>query len=126
MRKIIIGSLLMVMMSLLSIQNVSAETVKRNIGGWSPQKIWTVNFNTELDVSSINDENIYILDSNDNRVEGLNFEVSDNKKEFLIENPKSYKSGEKYRIFITSGIRSNQGVNAEKSYEFTFFIIDRK
>ncbi|WP_077214977.1 Ig-like domain-containing protein [Bacillus dakarensis] len=71
----------------------------------SKDKPWTIEFNSNIDRESVNAETIYIVDSNGEKVSGLEYKVNENKVVVLA--PKEgYTSKESYKLVITQEVKS--------------------
>lgn len=83
-------------------------------------KVWTIDFSLDVDESSIDDQSIYVLDSND--------EVFDTKKStkdsdsIEVRPIKEYSSGEIYRLFISDDLLSSSGSKLSDRVFMTFEI----
>lgn len=84
-----------------------------------PYKEWTVKFNTEMDVKTLNQDNIYVTDQNDEVVTGIKI-VTINSKKLKIVNSNGYTPGEKYKLIITSKVTSSEGIPLKKQVEKSF------
>ena len=67
-------------------------------------KIWTIKFNKDVDINSVNSETIYILDENANKV-GLYYKIEGKSVKLIPK--EDYKSEKKYKIYITKYVTSN-------------------
>lgn len=84
-------------------------------------KSWTVYFNQSLDSDSINLNNVYIVDSNNNRVD-ISFTLSNEGKELIIgAPPTNYIPLESYTLYITENIlsKNQKALKAPIKMEFT-------
>ncbi len=79
-------------------------------------KIWTINFNKDVDINSVDSETIYILDENANKV-GLYYKVEGKSVKLIPK--EDYKSEKKYNIYITKYVTSdNKSLKAPTLKEF--------
>ena len=67
-------------------------------------KIWTVNFNKNVDKISVNKDTIYILDQVQNKIL-LEYKVLGTKVELIYK--EGYKPNSKYTIYVTDKVMSN-------------------
>lgn len=84
-------------------------------------KKWTIKFNREVDVSTINSNNIYVLDSKGYNLY-LNTEINNDKMSATIFPPtRGYYSSDTYTIIISNRVKDNNGVplKEETKMEFT-------
>jgi uncharacterized secreted protein with C-terminal beta-propeller domain len=77
-------------------------------------KIWTITFDDSIDKETINDDNIFVLDSKNKRV-SLKLKIDDECKDVKIVPVEKYKEGETYIIYVKKGIRSSEGEKILKS-----------
>lgn len=71
-------------------------------------KQWKVQLNKPVDLSTLNDENVYIIDNNNIKFEiELNFDESNNT--ILITPKEKYISGQKYSLVISDNLLSLDG-----------------
>lgn len=70
-------------------------------------KIWTITFNQPVKESTVNDENIYVVDSKGEKVRGISLSISEDGRNVRIIPPSNgYSSGESYTLKITTGVCS--------------------
>ncbi|SOB90781.1 WD40 repeat protein [Ureibacillus xyleni] len=76
-------------------------------------KTWTVSFNQPIDVDSITADNVYIVDSYDQKM-AVSFTISNEGKELIIEAPTyDYTPYETYTLYIENVQSQNQQVIKE-------------
>ncbi|MED4454490.1 DUF5050 domain-containing protein [Metabacillus fastidiosus] len=86
-----------------------------------PNKKWTVTFNLELNESSINKNNIYVLDENGELVSAIP-ELSENKKQIYVQPPAElYQKGKTYYLFLEN-ILSYKGKSLKEPTRIKFTI----
>lgn len=86
-------------------------------------KIWTISFNSAVDPDTVTSENIFLLDSRDNRLEQIAVSVNENSgQEVIVENLVDYHFGKTYHLFITDGLTSHSGTPIRQDIEMSFTI----
>jgi hypothetical protein len=87
-------------------------------GKQMPDKTWTFEFAEELDSSTINTDNIYVLDSQGNKVD---VKLLYANKKIKIVPKKPYKTKNTYTLYVTSEVKCKSGKLLEegKKYQFT-------
>ena len=86
------------------------------------KKVWTVTFSTPLAQNSVNSSSIYVTNTNNLRVSSKLTLASD-KCSVTVAPISSYKSGE-YRLYITGGIKSPEGVKLVEQVMMPFTVSD--
>lgn len=106
---------LFILLSLLfCVVPVQAATVPTGFNTWTQQtttdtrKAWTVNFSEPIDRSSLNNTNIYITDDNNTHLSAA-LTLSTDGASVQISPSAAYISGNKYWLFITGNITSENG-----------------
>ena len=82
---------------------------------------WTVTFNNQLDATTVNNENFYIMYKGE-LVTGINVSLNADGKSVKIEAPKEgYKPGETYSLYISKAVKSanNEHLNQPIKMDFT-------
>ncbi len=93
--------------------------LQRNV---SLDKIWTIIFNKNVDVSSINENTVYILDNKENKI-SLEYNVEDNKVELKYK--QGYLSNTQYTIYVTDQVSSeNQKLKEKVKKSFKTIKVD--
>jgi|GEM_PF-3525344 len=84
------------------------------------KKPWNITLNQMIDWSTVNGENIYVLDSAGDSV-GLNYALSQDKKTVIVSPLQDYRSGQGYYLYIAKGIKSILGnyLNSPVRMKFT-------
>ncbi len=85
-----------------------------------PHKVWNINFSTEMDKDSINENTITIEDFQGNEYE-LNIELSEDKRTITVDSKTPYEIGA-YRLHISDKVKSERGVNLEEEVNFYFTV----
>ena len=84
-------------------------------------KPWKITFNSAVNEQTINNNTIYVLDSNNNHVSGIEYVVKDKVVE--VKAPANgYTSKETYKLVITKEVQSQSNVNLSKVTEKEFTI----
>lgn len=83
-------------------------------------KPWTITFSEEVDQESVTDSNIYIEQSNGEKIAINQPEITGNK--IIISPKESYKVGNTYTMYILSSIESIDGEYLVGNTKFTFSI----
>jgi hypothetical protein len=83
-------------------------------------KVWTVNFSNDIDETTVNKDNVYVLDDEGNKVE-VKLEVSG--KALIISPVENYKSGHKYKLYISDKVQSVNKKALKKALEYEFNVI---
>lgn len=80
-----------------------------------------VTFSKELDESTLNDDNVYVLDSKDNKVDIV---MSYDKASTTLKvSPRSfYKAEESYRLYLTRNILSKYGEQLKQGVKYNFTV----
>ena len=81
-------------------------------------KFWTVQFSGDVDASTIENTNIFVVDSNDNIVK-VEVEILPDGNGIVIRPVEGYVSGEKYTLAI-SGIASEDGHQLDNLVKMAF------
>lgn len=84
----------------------------------APDKIWTIKFNRELDSDTVKYSNVYIEDSDDERVSSK-VTLSKDKKEITINSYSNYTQGKRYHI-ILKDLKSKKGKKLIKPNKIYF------
>lgn len=83
-------------------------------------KTFTVNFNTGLELSTVNNENIFVTDKEGNHLKNIVALTSDKKRVVVVpESP--YSEGE-YTLYVTDNVKSDKGVKANKGFKMDFTV----
>jgi hypothetical protein len=101
------------LISLLFTNHASFAEQTNNYQTWPSQithdasKAWTVHFNTQVNKSSVTWQNIYVLDNKNHKIYPK-LVVSDDNLSVKVLPSRSYSTG-KYQLYLTSGLRSQDG-----------------
>ncbi|RFU61097.1 carboxypeptidase regulatory-like domain-containing protein [Peribacillus glennii] len=83
-------------------------------------KEWTISFNNELEPASINEQNVFVLDSSGNIVSTSAY-VHDNDKQVLVRPPsEGYKANTSYTLFVESDVYSKKNKLIKKPVKMSF------
>ena len=85
----------------------------------SVNKVWTVRFNKDIDPTSANDNNIYVLASTGQRVK-VNIAPTENKQIITVGPNGSWEAMMSYTLCLTNDLKSADGVFLNKPVEFKF------
>lgn len=91
---------------------------KQNV---SQFKVWDIGFNTELDSTTLNNENIYLLDENQNKVI-VSITPSTDLHSFKIKHNTFYEYNRNYTLYISDRVLSNEGIPLKDKIKFTFHV----
>lgn len=87
-----------------------------------PDKVWKINFNKDVDLSFINNDNVKVIDKTTNTPIFINIVVdSDNYRSFTIKPYTNYTKGKGYRIEITN-LKTKDGKETLKPTIMDFYI----
>lgn len=86
-----------------------------------PDKQWTVSFKQGLKAEVVNSSNIYIVDSDGNKIPTAT-SLSEDKKSIKLFPYKPYKLGERYYLFITKDLYNTK--SSLKGFRMNFQITD--
>ncbi|MFG6114845.1 Ig-like domain-containing protein [Halobacillus sp. MO56] len=123
--KILVSLLLFSIFSVLSIQQANAQgTIPAK--NWdhqeevSPDKSWTITFNTEIQQTNANKEAIFVKDSNGQQVEN---KIIIDGKQVIVEPPaEKYKPNHTYELHIEKNLTSSDGVEMAQPVIMPFTI----
>lgn len=107
--------------------NVRADEISYDVlpsqNGIDMNKEWKVNFNVELDPSTVNQDNFKVRTSNGRDV-GLKVKLDEtNPKSVLIDLPTlGYVPGKTYTLYISKDVKSASGKNLSKPVKMDFTI----
>lgn len=90
----------------------------------APDYKWTIKFSKELKVSSVNKGNIFVVDKNGYKVEGIDVSLADDKSNVYVFAPveTGYESGQEYTLYISNGVQTEKGSKLGKRTKMTFTI----
>ncbi|MCL6639567.1 MAG: Ig-like domain-containing protein [Firmicutes bacterium] len=89
----------------------------------NPKKTWTVKFNLPLNKATVNSNNIYVTDDNNQRVSTL-LATSDDGTAVSVSPAGSYQAGKEYRLFLTGGLTSTRGLTLSPQVVVPFTVSD--
>ncbi len=96
-------------------QSVKIWGIKDNV---SLMKTWTIHFNTEIERSTVNHNNIFIVDSEGEKIFSR-LDLGDNGKTVKITPKYSYMKDQTYNLWILNNIR-NESTTLAKSIKLEF------
>lgn len=77
-------------------------------------KQWTVKFNGVLDKTTVNEDNIFVVNSNGEK-QAVKVALKDDKSSVTVTPEKLYNQEETYYIIVKEGLRSEKGKNIKKA-----------
>lgn len=86
------------------------------------KKVWTVTFSTPISPNSVTSSSIYVANTNNGRI-STKVTLSADKRTVTVAPLSSYKSGE-YRLYITSSVKSPEGLKLAEQVMMPFTVID--
>lgn len=92
-----------------------------------PQKNYIIRFSSQLNGSSVNQANIYVLDSKGEKVDAIKPELSANLKSVIMRvsgGAYTYKNGETYTLIIKSSLQNISGTPLGNDIKMNFTIED--
>lgn len=89
-------------------------------GSVPSDKVWTVEFNMDIDPDSVNAGRVTVSNGNYDIVSGCTLEISDDGKKLLVNPPSQGYASENYTLFIEKGVRSALGQTIGKNVEMKF------
>lgn len=102
--------------------STSAETFETKTGIDSHHN-WTIKFNDDINKDTVNNQNIYVVDSEYNFVATNVYLHEDNKRLVKIEAPtEGYKDGATYKIYILTRVKSIKNVPIKEMVMMDFKI----
>lgn len=113
---------------ILMVSTATASAQTENYLHWTeqqnvnPHHNWSVNFNYELNETTMNSSNIYVR-HNDEKVEGINLELNADKKSVTLSAPtEGYQAGQVYHLYIEPSVKSTKGKNLKQPIIMKFTI----
>lgn len=86
---------------------VQAEEPNKYIGtDVTPTYEWTIDLGMLIKPITVTKQTVYLLDSNNNKVDTVELKVERNRKEVTITPTKPFNYNEEYTIVITNGVQS--------------------
>lgn len=113
---------LFALMTFLSISvNVQSKEIKQKTTS-DLKKSWTIKFNKDIDILSINNESVFIKNAQGKKLDVIL--KKDNSNNGIIVSPKnSYIPGEKYTIFVTKNVKEKNGMHLKEDNYMNFNVI---
>jgi len=106
MLKKMLFSFLVIFFSLATTALAESEWDKEGV---SINKEWTIQFSMNLLESSISGSNIYVKNSEDEKLTSIQLDYNQNNQTVRVSNVDSYKASQTYYLYITNGIKSKSG-----------------
>lgn len=98
----------------------SFEAMKEKPETAGKEKIWTIAFNTAMDVDTILNQTIYVEDENGNQVRTM-LEILDGGKTVKVHPPENgYSAGKTYTLYVQSQIKTMKGLALKAPKKITF------
>lgn len=110
--------ILLALLLILTFNNKVYASFSKEIREVAIDKTWKVELNIPLNSNSINENTVYILDSNYNKVE-INVTLENNSKTIVIKPKNLYTPNENYTVII-DGILSTTNKKLVEKFEFYF------
>ncbi|WP_418921831.1 Ig-like domain-containing protein [Clostridium ganghwense] len=82
-------------------------------------KVWTIKFNKNIDLETLKGVNIFVVDSNDTIVD-IKVSYDKEKGAIRIIPIEGYLPGNKYTLFISNDIKSNDGDQLQQATKVQF------
>lgn len=83
-------------------------------------KVWTVNFSNNIDKTTVNKDNVYVVDDKGNKVD---VKLECRGKALIISPVENYKSGYKYQLHISDKVQSVNKKTLKKALDYEFNVI---
>lgn len=86
----------------------------------STNKVWNVLFNSPLEKSTVNEENIYVYDNKNNRKKTVNLQYDNKTNSVRVIPNEEYEDKGQYDLYIRKGIKAYKGnfLKNEKKISF--------
>jgi Big-like domain-containing protein len=90
-----------------------------------PDKVWNIDFSVPLDEDTIED-NIYVLDSNDNKFDGIELKYDEEEMKVSVTHEKEYEQDKTYYLCIDDGLESAKGTifSEPQKIQFKIKVVD--
>ncbi|WLR50645.1 CAP-associated domain-containing protein [Bacillus tianshenii] len=89
-------------------------------------KDWKITFSTPLNQSTINKENIYVVDNSGQRVSEVEVKLSNSKKAIVVDCQEAYEPGETYTLVLSKNIASTSGSGLGERVKMNFTIQEKQ
>lgn len=93
--------------------------IKQNLSFKTGKFIWRCRFTTALDPSTINSDNLYVVNANRQRIP-TKFTYNDADMEIEVEPLEAYAQDTDYFLHITTKVKSRGGQNLKEPLEIKF------
>jgi hypothetical protein len=113
------GNLLRILVTAGNIGDSSQEwPAKTNV---SADRVWIIQFSAPVDASLINEQNIYVTDNGNNRINGVTVKAGGDGGSAEVHPPASgWAKGKTYFLNISNNIRSSAGKRLSRSVIMQF------
>jgi N-acetylmuramoyl-L-alanine amidase CwlD len=123
--KAIIFTILAVALSIPMQKTVKASTytdmgTKSNV---AVSKEWTVNFNKDLSLASVNNTNIVLIGTNNTYID-ISVSLVNNNKSIVVKPLKNYEFNTRYTLIVTQKVKSTDGSPLPKEVRMNFTTAD--
>ncbi|MBO8164259.1 MAG: S8 family serine peptidase [Brevibacillus sp.] len=85
-------------------------------------KTWTIRFNQKLDLASVTNKNVYVVDTSGNTIDQAVTVGSDGQSVLVYAPAGNYLKGQQYDLIITDAVRSSSGKQLKQAIRMTFTI----
>ena len=92
-----------------------------NMRAVDEHKSFTVTFNTEIALDSVNNDTVYVTNEDGEHLESYVGLTADQKR-IIVAPTEPYEAGANYTIYVTDGITSDKGVQANTGYMMDFTV----
>ncbi|KGP72587.1 DUF2927 domain-containing protein [Pontibacillus yanchengensis] len=112
---LIVGLLLISMLSIEGHVHAEERSVPKN-------KTWEIKFNTPMDPTTINHDNIYVIGPDGNKISKTNIRLylSNNNKVVEVEPKIPYNTGSTYTLHIGTNVKAENGENLREEETLKF------
>ncbi|MYL53761.1 hypothetical protein GLW08_10475 [Pontibacillus yanchengensis] len=94
------------------------ELMKKSISDGS--KTWTINFNTEIDSETFNNESVYVVDGEGNKLTTKVTYIDESKEGVVYAPDTGYKKSVNYTLIVTEDVKTNKGVALSQGVTMKF------
>ena len=79
-----------------------------------------ITFNSDVNVHSVTNDSVYVMDANGKKVERLEFSYDKANKQLSVINPSKYVENRKYYLYVTSDVKSATNTFLQQPVQFSF------
>ena len=79
-----------------------------------------ITFNSDVDVHSVTNDSVYVMDANGKKVVGLKYSYDKANKQLSVINPSKYAENRKYYLYVTSDVKSATNTFLQQPVQFSF------